>query len=877
MILTVISDVLEDAKRYELQKLEENKTMFLKLSALEILLNDVYETNCPCSQDYDIRRNLIRVFNQIAREIYGNDDNYPVVKEFGSFVMELFNASCDLDLSINFSDNKDNTNRSVQIKTLKKFSKMFYKLQRRRIVSDVQLILSARVPVLKVTDCGTRVECDLSVGNLDGIVKSQIILLISAIDERFRKLCVLIKVWAKANDINSAKDGTFNSFSLILLVAFHLQLIKDQHDKAVNVQTYRSIHKLSFLRNRDIPILPPFSAILKDGLDPSAVNKNIQEFLNYGERNKESLAELFVSMLIKLESVKPLWRDGLCASTYEGSWISKRLGCISIEDFGNRSQNTCRALKSKNQGKIYNCICNSIKQIRLFTEQKIDANELQNLLFGAKPKETKVVSNPHKGKRKRQAERALAMSKETYGNPEKKCHIDIKISAPHNVSQVGTSKATSTSYGEINKSGEILVGVCNQPSEETSRNPKKKRPGDVKIPALPNKSHVGTNTSTSTSYGRINKSQELIIGVSNQVSKRTYVNPNPRDVKASAPPNVSQVGTSKETSTSYGGINKAHKVLFGVCNQLSEETSRNPNKKGPINVSQFGTSRATSTSYGRIDKSQETLIGVCNQRSLAANFFQGSCARPDHPPILGHGAQSFMPHRPLFTPSFLPTRPSSTRSEYIHHASPQFPAGQGFAGCSPEVTHVDQFRDAPYIQNPTSNSSALRPSSLMSPHQPYFPSAPWGNHRGLGRSHTPDPLFPSAQTSNTPVYPRISGLQPHGPHGNRPPLAQSSNAPSYRGISSYQPYGPHGNGFPLLQSSQAPDYRGNSGYQPYRPHVNGVPLPQSSNTLDYRAISGYQPYGPHGNGVPLSQSSNALDYRGISGYRPYGSHGNRPP
>ncbi|XP_074287104.1 uncharacterized protein LOC141612267 isoform X1 [Silene latifolia] len=809
-------DVLENAKRYELQKLEENKTLFIKLSALEILLNDVYEKNRPCFQDYDNRSNLVCVLNQIAQEIYGNscDDNYPVVKEFGSFVMDLFNASCDLDLSINFSDNKDNADRLVQINTLKKFSRKFQKLQRKRIVSDVQLILSARVPVLKVTDCGTRVECDLSVGNLDGIVKSQIIRMISAVDERFRKLCILIKVWAKANDINSAKDGTINSFSLILLVAFHLQ-------------------------TREIPILPPFSAILKDGLDPTTVNQNIQEFLNFGERNKESLAELFVSMLIKLESVNPLWRDGLCVSTYEGSWILNKLGCISIEDFGNRSQNTCRALKRKKQGKIYNCICNSIKEIRLFMDQKIDASELENRLFSAKPKEiTKVVSNSRNGKRKRLLERALqrvlAMSKETSGNPEKKCHVDIKVSAPQNVSQVGTSKATSTSYGGINKSQEILISICNQLSEETSGNPKKIRLEDMKVPA---------------------------------------------------PPNVSQFKTSKATSTSYKGIAKSQENLIGVSNHVSEETSRNPNKKGPVNVkfpvppnvSQVGASKTTSTSYGRIDKSQETLIGVCNQRSVAANSFQGSCARPDIPPIQGHGGQSFMPQRPLSAPCFLPGHPSSTRSEYIHHVSPRFPSGRGYVGCRPEVTHVDQFRGASYIQHPVSNSSALRPSSLTSPHQPYFPSAPWGNRTGLGSSHTPDPSFSSAQSSNTPAYRGISGLQPYGPHGNRLPLVQSSDTPGYRENSGYQPYGPRGNGFPLPQSSNAPDYRADSGYQPYGPHGNGFPLPQSSNAPDYRAISGYQPYGPPGNGFPLPQSSNAPDYRANSGYQPYGPHGNGFP
>lgn len=34
-----------------------------------------------------------------------------------------------------------------------------------------------------------------------------------------------MKAWAKENDINSSKDRTLNSLSIILLVAFHLQVL----------------------------------------------------------------------------------------------------------------------------------------------------------------------------------------------------------------------------------------------------------------------------------------------------------------------------------------------------------------------------------------------------------------------------------------------------------------------------------------------------------------------------------------------------------------------------------------------------------------------------------------------------------------------------
>lgn len=59
-------------------------------------------------------------------------------------------------------------------------------------VIGVQAIMTARVPIIKFIDCGTGIECDLSVENRDGIQKSQILHLVSGIDERFQKLSFLV-------------------------------------------------------------------------------------------------------------------------------------------------------------------------------------------------------------------------------------------------------------------------------------------------------------------------------------------------------------------------------------------------------------------------------------------------------------------------------------------------------------------------------------------------------------------------------------------------------------------------------------------------------------------------------------------------------------
>ncbi|CAA0834671.1 Nucleotidyltransferase family protein [Striga hermonthica] len=349
------------AGKFELKKLQNLKVTKELVLALDPLLEDVYANRRPKPKDYEVRRELVCVFNKIAEEIYGRTKNIPVVVEFGSFVMDLFSTSSDLDLSVNFRSTSDPFPREKKIQTLRKFARKLYALQSIGHVYGVLPITTAKVPILKCVDRGTGVECDISVENRDGVLKSQIIHIISSIDERFHKLSFLMKTWAKAHNINSSKDKTLNSLSIILLVAFHLQ-------------------------TREPPILPPFSCIFKaDGTDPEKLVESVRKFSNYGKRNKESLSELFITLLFKLSSVEKLWPKGLCASPCSGSWTSKtwdsKVTCISVEDFTDPSQNVARAVGPSEVKRIYKCINVSIRHVLSFMDGKIGGEEVKELLF----------------------------------------------------------------------------------------------------------------------------------------------------------------------------------------------------------------------------------------------------------------------------------------------------------------------------------------------------------------------------------------------------------------------------------------------------------------------------------------------------------------
>ncbi|XP_076949851.1 protein HESO1-like [Bidens hawaiensis] len=353
--------LIKKAKAFEVMESQKILANWEQLLVLEKLLTDAYVIRRPNPSAYEHRKQVIQVLNDVAKDLYGNSSSCPVVEEFGSFLMDLFTSESDLDVSINFRNGLLVFPHEQKRKTLRKFAKKLYSLQNAGRVHSVQPVMRAKVPILKFIDTATNVECDISVENSDGISKSLIIRLITSIDERFPKLSLLMKAWAKAHDINSSKDQTLNSLSIVLLVAFHLQ-------------------------TRDPPILPPFSAILKDGEDPASVENSVRSFLNYGRRNTETLTELFVSFLLKLASVEELWEKGLCASPYLGHWTSKtwedKIAVMSVEDFFDRAQNAARAVGKAEVNRIHNSIHFTIQNISRFMNVKYDALKLKESLFG---------------------------------------------------------------------------------------------------------------------------------------------------------------------------------------------------------------------------------------------------------------------------------------------------------------------------------------------------------------------------------------------------------------------------------------------------------------------------------------------------------------
>lgn len=64
-------------------------------------------------------------------------------------------------------------------------------------VRKIEPVMRAAVPVVKFVEGYTNIECDISMENKDGVLKSELIGIFTEIDPRYRQLCFLVSLLRK--------------------------------------------------------------------------------------------------------------------------------------------------------------------------------------------------------------------------------------------------------------------------------------------------------------------------------------------------------------------------------------------------------------------------------------------------------------------------------------------------------------------------------------------------------------------------------------------------------------------------------------------------------------------------------------------------------
>ncbi|KAG2285299.1 hypothetical protein Bca52824_044903 [Brassica carinata] len=342
---------------------------------LDPTLQEILQVVKPTRADWDTR---ITVLDQL-RDVLQSVESLrgATVQPFGSFVSNLFTRWGDLDISVDlfsgasilFTGKKQKQTLLAELLRAMRASGLWYRLQ---------FVIHARVPILKVVSGHQRISCDISIDNLEGLLKSRFLFWISEIDGRFRDLVLLVKEWAKAHDINNPKNGTFNSYSLSLLVIFHLQTcVPAILPPLGEIYPRSAVDDLKGERKTAEESIAQLSAA------------NIARFKSGSSRsvNRSSLSELLISFFAKFSDINLKATElGVCPFTGRWEnisnntrWLPKTYS-LFVEDPFEQPENAARSVSRKNLDRI--------AQVFEMTSRRLATDSNRNSIIG-------VLTAPH--------------------------------------------------------------------------------------------------------------------------------------------------------------------------------------------------------------------------------------------------------------------------------------------------------------------------------------------------------------------------------------------------------------------------------------------------------------------------------------------------
>lgn len=301
----------------------------------------------PSQEDWEIRLAIINDLRSAAESV--ESLRGATVEPFGSVVSNLFTRWGDLDISIQLLNGSHigAAGRKQKQTLLVNFLKA---LRMKGGYMNFQFIPKARVPILKFKSVRQGISCDVSINNLPGLMKSKFLLWINRIDGRFHDLVVVVKEWAKAHKINNSKTGSFNSFTLSLLVIFHLQTCAPAILPPLkDIYPYNMVDELRGVRAD------------AENLIAETCAANINRFISNKSRpiNRKSLPELFVDFQRKFAQIDE-WASEIGICTYSGQWEQiknnmrwlPKTYAIFVEDPFEQPENSGRSVSAKQLKKI---------------------------------------------------------------------------------------------------------------------------------------------------------------------------------------------------------------------------------------------------------------------------------------------------------------------------------------------------------------------------------------------------------------------------------------------------------------------------------------------------------------------------------------------
>jgi len=172
---------------------------------------DFHDYLAPNAKTIADREMIIRDLSATIKELWPTSE----VGVFGSTATKLFLPDSDIDLVVlaEISDKRFNT----------VLHKLGNHLLSKGIVDYIEVITTARVPIIKLREKTTQIKADICFNRINGLKAAEMINSFQTIFPEFRYLVYIIKAFLRARNLHESFKGGLSSFLLQLMIVHFLQ------------------------------------------------------------------------------------------------------------------------------------------------------------------------------------------------------------------------------------------------------------------------------------------------------------------------------------------------------------------------------------------------------------------------------------------------------------------------------------------------------------------------------------------------------------------------------------------------------------------------------------------------------------------------------
>uniref|UniRef100_A0A7S0R7A4 Poly(A) RNA polymerase mitochondrial-like central palm domain-containing protein n=1 Tax=Chlamydomonas leiostraca TaxID=1034604 RepID=A0A7S0R7A4_9CHLO len=238
---------IEDLLRQHLQRVNaHNGASKANLSAFDDALHQLIDFYAPNNEDRRVREELLVELQEVLDSSF-RPPTHLRAEVYGSWLSGLYSYSSDLDVALygevgldllppnlvrtmplppgTTSVRMELLGRDACVAVLRRVASAF---ENSRLMDygrgeEVERVLTARVPIIKMRDAVRDVCVDVCCGTPGKAAKHQVIGHLARMSPRLEQLFRLVKIFAKVHSLNDSANGTFNTWCLTLMAVFALQ------------------------------------------------------------------------------------------------------------------------------------------------------------------------------------------------------------------------------------------------------------------------------------------------------------------------------------------------------------------------------------------------------------------------------------------------------------------------------------------------------------------------------------------------------------------------------------------------------------------------------------------------------------------------------